>query len=207
MGGNPISRGGLINDGLAPIAAIPARHDLTAGFAPKAAIRCSGKTSPLLVGSRYAANCEGLRRLAGGSKLRTVKGYKELSCQTRIRHIRRCIAGPVKSDFMERVTMRKTLRAAGFTAMCAILAAAPMAAFAYSGQELASGAQVSIDQARTIALKTISGEIIDEELETEEGGSGLRYTFNIKRGSVTYEIGVDARSGAVIENSTDGNAH
>jgi uncharacterized membrane protein YkoI len=91
--------------------------------------------------------------------------------------------------------------------MSLVLAAAPNATFAYTGQELASRAQVSIDQARTIALKIIPGKITDEELETEEGGGGLRYTFDIERGAVTYEIGIDARTGAVLENSTDGNTH
>ena len=63
------------------------------------------------------------------------------------------------------------------------------------------------DQARTIALKTISGEITDEELETEEGGSGLRYTFDIKRGNDTYEVGIDAKTGGVLENTLEGNRH
>ena len=81
---------------------------------------------------------------------------------------------------------------------------APIAAFAYAGEDLASGAQVGIEQARAIALKTVSGQITDEELETEEGGSGLRYTFNIKHGNDTYEIGVDAHIGAVLENIIEG---
>ena len=82
-----------------------------------------------------------------------------------------------------------------------------MAAFAYTGQELASGAQVSIDQARAIALKMVPGQITDEELETEAGGSGLRYTFDIKRGTERYEVGIDARTGAVLENILEGNSH
>ena len=101
--------------------------------------------------------------------------------------------------------MRSVLRlAVGFSALFAIAAAPSIPAFAYAGQELAPRAQVSIDRARTIALKAVSGEIIDEELETEEGGSGLRYTFNIKHGTDTYEVGVDARSGAVLENTVEG---
>jgi len=84
------------------------------------------------------------------------------------------------------------------------LIGAPIAAFAYAGEDLASGAQVGIEQARAIALKTVSGQITDEELETEEGGSGLRYTFNIKHGNDTYEIGVDAHTGAVLENIIEG---
>jgi uncharacterized membrane protein YkoI len=101
--------------------------------------------------------------------------------------------------------MKKILWLPHLAAVCAILAGWPMTAFAYAGQELAPGAQVSIGQARAIALREIPGEITDEELETEPGGSGLRYTFDIKRGSDRYEVGVDARTGAVLENILEGN--
>jgi uncharacterized membrane protein YkoI len=81
------------------------------------------------------------------------------------------------------VRMSKMNNLVRLTAFYAVLAAAPASAFAYAGQELAPSARVSIDQARAIALKTVPGQITDEELEAEEGGSGLRYTFNIKRGA------------------------
>jgi uncharacterized membrane protein YkoI len=100
--------------------------------------------------------------------------------------------------------MKDTIRAAGVAALCTILAAAPTAAFAYTGQELAPEAKVTIDQARTIALKATPGKITDQELEKEPGGSGLRYSFDIKQGSKTYEVGVDARTGAVLENKVEG---
>src|SRR5487761_749348 len=66
------------------------------------------------------------------------------------------------------------------------------AALAYSGQELAPQAKVSLEQARTIALNVRPGQITDQELEKENGGSGLRYSFDIKSGRTTYEVGVDA---------------
>jgi uncharacterized membrane protein YkoI len=100
--------------------------------------------------------------------------------------------------------MRRNIHWRALVALCAIVGAAQMPAVAYTGHELASSAQVSIDQARAIALKTLPGEITDEELETEEGGSGLRYTFNIKRGTDTHEVGVDARTGAVLEHTVEG---
>ena len=103
--------------------------------------------------------------------------------------------------------MKRILRSAGRAAMCVLVAGAPTAAWAYAGQELAAGAQVSIEQARAIAMRTVPGEITDEELETEEGGSGLRYTFDIKRGNETYEVGIDAKTGGVLENTLDGNRH
>jgi peptidase YpeB-like protein len=60
---------------------------------------------------------------------------------------------------------------------------------------------VTIGQARSIALKAGPGTIKSEELEKEKGGSGLRYSFGIKNGNATYEVGVDAQSGDVLENT------
>jgi uncharacterized membrane protein YkoI len=74
----------------------------------------------------------------------------------------------------------------------------------YTGEELANFATVNLADARTIALKTFPGKIKDEELEQEKGGSGLRYSFDIERGRVTHEIGVDAKTGKVLENSLEG---
>ena len=75
---------------------------------------------------------------------------------------------------------------------------------AYNGQKLASKARIGIAQARAIALKAHPGKITDEELERERGGSGLRYSFDIKRGSITREVGVDAQTGKVLENKKEG---
>ena len=84
----------------------------------------------------------------------------------------------------------------------ALAVAGPSAA--YTGQQLAGKAKITIEQARAIALKAHPGQIIDEELERERGGSGLRYSFDIKNGAVTHEVGVDARTGRVLENKTEG---
>src|ERR1700730_19100610 len=79
-------------------------------------------------------------------------------------------------------------------------------ALAYTGEEMANPAKVSIAEARAIALKAHPGTITDEELEKEPGGSGLRYSFDIinKRGNVTQEVGVDAQTGRVLENAKEG---
>jgi uncharacterized membrane protein YkoI len=77
-------------------------------------------------------------------------------------------------------------------------------ALAYRGEDLAKNAKVSISEARAIALKAHPGKITDEELEREAGGTGLRYSFDIKSGSSTYEVGVDARTGRVLENAKEG---
>jgi uncharacterized membrane protein YkoI len=79
-----------------------------------------------------------------------------------------------------------------------------VAAQAYTGHELASRAKIGIAEARAIALKAHPGTITDEELERESGGSGLRYSFDIKRGAITQEVGVDAQTGRVLENKKEG---
>ena len=81
---------------------------------------------------------------------------------------------------------------------------APTAAFAYQGEDLAPQAKVTIEQAKAIALKARPGKITDSELEKESGGSGLRYSFDIKKGAKTYEVGVDANDGKVLENKVEG---
>lgn len=83
-----------------------------------------------------------------------------------------------------------------------ILMTATLPAIAYKGQGWAGQAKVSMTEARAIALK--AGKIIDEELENEKGGSGLRYSFDIKRATVTQEVGVDAQTGWVLENKSEG---
>lgn len=62
---------------------------------------------------------------------------------------------------------------------------------------------IAMPQAREIALKARRGEIMSEQIETREGGSGMRYTFNINTGEVTYEVGVDASTGAILVNGVE----
>src|ERR1700719_519182 len=81
------------------------------------------------------------------------------------------------------------------------MAAGPAAA--YIGRELAGDAKITIDQARAIALKAHPGRITDEELEREDGASGLRYTLRGDTDSGAQELGVDAVTGQVLENSRD----
>ncbi len=74
----------------------------------------------------------------------------------------------------------------------------------YAGAKLASKAKITIAQARVIALKAHPGQITDQELENEGGGSGLRYSFDLRSGGKTYEVGVDAKTGRVLENKAEG---
>ncbi len=83
-------------------------------------------------------------------------------------------------------------------------AAAPAASDHYTGEKLAGRAQVSIQKAQATALAARPGVVTDRELEKEGGGSGLRYSFDIKSGGATYEVGVDAKTGKVLENAKEG---
>jgi uncharacterized membrane protein YkoI len=88
--------------------------------------------------------------------------------------------------------------------LCALAISGPIVAQAYTGQELAAETNVTLAQARSIALQVAPGTITDQELEHEPGGSGLRYSFDVKWGGKTFEVGVDAKTGAVLENKIEG---
>lgn len=73
-----------------------------------------------------------------------------------------------------------------------------------TGSEFAGEARVTLAAARVAALKARPGTITDQELEKEPGGSGLRYSFDIKSQGKAYEVGIDAKTGAVLENVAEG---
>jgi uncharacterized membrane protein YkoI len=76
-------------------------------------------------------------------------------------------------------------------------------ALAFPGGQYLAQARLPLDQARRLALKTYPGEIISEELERESGGSGLRYSFVIRHNRAKREVGIDAKTGKVLENSPE----
>ena len=86
-----------------------------------------------------------------------------------------------------------------------MLAAPLLSAQTRPAAELAAQASISLQQARAIALKAFPGKIIKQELEHEKGGSGLRYSFDIRHGKLVHEVGVDAKTGKLLENSDDSN--
>ena len=58
-------------------------------------------------------------------------------------------------------------------------------------------------------LKELNQQLSDSyrqsrELEREKGGSGLRYSFDITSHKTKYEVGVDAKTGTVLENAREG---
>ena len=86
-----------------------------------------------------------------------------------------------------------------------MLAAPLLSAQTRPAAELAAQASISLQQARATALKAFPGKIIKQELEHEKGGSGLRYSFDIRHGKLVHEVGVDAKTGKLLENSDDSN--
>jgi uncharacterized membrane protein YkoI len=84
----------------------------------------------------------------------------------------------------------------------AVSAASTKATFV--GANFAPMANISLAVARATALKARPGVITDQELEKEKGGSGLRYSFDIKSHGKTFEVGVDAKSGQILENKAEG---
>ncbi len=94
--------------------------------------------------------------------------------------------------------------------MLGLLAAATMGGTAaaatatLTGSRYAAQARVSLATARRTALRVRPGTITDQALEREKGGSGLRYSFDITSHGKPYEVGVDARSGKVLENAVEG---
>ena len=103
------------------------------------------------------------------------------------------------------MTFSKTLTAivvcGAITAGAAAATLSPAQAF--TGEQFAVNAKITLAEARGIALKAFAGTITSEELEKEKGGSGLRYSFDIKNGARLHEVGVDAKTGQVLENSVE----
>lgn len=96
---------------------------------------------------------------------------------------------------------RKSIITAGAVLL---LISGAAAAKPLKGGQLARQAKISLSQARAIALHARPGTVTDEELEKEKGGSGLRYSFDIRTRGGVYEIGVDAKTAKVLENAKEG---
>ena len=73
-----------------------------------------------------------------------------------------------------------------------------------AAQDVTGNPKLGFNEALQVALKVQPGSVANEELENEPGGSGLRYSFDIKSGVDTHEVGVDAMTGVVLENSVEG---
>lgn len=99
--------------------------------------------------------------------------------------------------------MRKIILVTAATLFAASAATAAVPKH-FAGAELLPMAKVTLAQARAAAVRAHPGVITDQELEKEGGGTGLRYSFDIKNNGKTFEVGVDARTGKVLENKAEG---
>jgi uncharacterized membrane protein YkoI len=100
--------------------------------------------------------------------------------------------------------MRKFICLTAVAMLAASGASAAPVQHSLKGSSLAPMAKVTLASARAKALAARPGVITDQELEKEKGGTGLRYSFDIKSNGKTFEVGVDARTGAVLENGAEG---
>ena len=99
--------------------------------------------------------------------------------------------------------MRYIFCLAAAASLCGTAALASGASH-FAGSELLPQAKITLAQARTAAVAARPGKITDQELEKERGGTGLRYSFDILSGGKTFEVGIDARTGKVLENDREG---
>lgn len=93
------------------------------------------------------------------------------------------------------------IRAVAIAALMSGLAMGP--ALAKVDSALQAQAKVSQKDAQAAALKARPGKVKEWELEKEAGGSGLRYSFDIISSGKAYEVGVDAKDGAILENQLE----
>ena len=63
-------------------------------------------------------------------------------------------------------------------------------------------AKIPLTKARAIALRAAPGKLIKSEYEKE--GGGWRYSFDIQQKGHVQEIGVNAMTGKIIENKSEG---
>jgi uncharacterized membrane protein YkoI len=89
-------------------------------------------------------------------------------------------------------------------ALTSVALGGALATAALAAPKPAAKPALTMAQARAIAQKAVKGTIEASELEAEKGGSGLRYSFDVLTASGPREVGIDARTGAVLENAAEG---
>jgi uncharacterized membrane protein YkoI len=84
----------------------------------------------------------------------------------------------------------------------AALVAGTLVATPALAAERAPVPKISMVQARAMALKLAPGRIISSEYEKE--GGIWRYSFDIQQRRNVQEIGIDGRTGKIVENKSEG---
>lgn len=72
---------------------------------------------------------------------------------------------------------------------------------AIAGESEAADVSLSEQEAARIALVAAPGEVLDSELENDDGV--MIYEFEIQQGDNIREVEVDANTGAILENKID----
>jgi uncharacterized membrane protein YkoI len=80
--------------------------------------------------------------------------------------------------------------------------AVPAAVAALAAQAAPPHPRLTMAQARVIALRAAPGKVISSEYEKENGA--WRYSFDIQSRGHVQEIGIDGRSGRIVENKSEG---
>jgi hypothetical protein len=95
----------------------------------------------------------------------------------------------------------KIIAATAFAGITGLGVGAAFVVPAIAGQVGAAGVALSEQEAARIALDAAPGEILDSELENEDGL--MVYEFEIKQVGIIREVEVDANTGAILENKID----
>ena len=88
-----------------------------------------------------------------------------------------------------------------FTRLLALAAISGVPAVATAAPK-PPAAKITMAQARAIALRTAPGRVISAEYEKE--GGIWRYSFDIQQKGHVQEIGIDGRTGRIVENTSEG---
>ena len=83
-----------------------------------------------------------------------------------------------------------------------LVAGSAQAATATAKAAAAPVAKITLTKARAIALHAAPGKLIKSEYEKE--GGAWRYSFDIQQKGHVQEIGVNAMTGKIIENKSEG---
>jgi uncharacterized membrane protein YkoI len=87
-------------------------------------------------------------------------------------------------------------------AIAALIAGGLLAVPAAAASVHAPKPKISMARARAMALKLAPGKVISSEYEKE--GGIWRYSFDIQQKGHVQEIGIDGRTGKIVENKSEG---
>jgi uncharacterized membrane protein YkoI len=111
---------------------------------------------------------------------------------------------PIHQNGANAMTIHKMLLGGSLATLLGAAMAIPSPLLAANRHHVPQQASIGMAEARAVALKAFPGTIVKQELEREGGGSGLRYSFDMREGRHWREVGVDAMTGRVLEDAREG---